>query len=252
MPTQLKTFSQYIDSILQPALFQDGSINGIQVEGKKKIAHIAVAVTASLYSIRKAKSIKADCLIVHHGLFMKGKDYVINGSLKDMLSILLESDISLLGYHLPLDAHKELGNNWPAAKLLGWTDLEPFGSFQGMKIGVKGSCLPTSQAQFQKQLEKFYGHKAAAVFGGPKIIRSCALISGGAHKAIHEAVHDEVDCYVTGTSDEPIWHTAVQDKINFFAMGHSATETLGVKLLGQHLAEHFDLKVSYIHENNPF
>ncbi len=252
MPTQLKTFSQYIDSILQPGSFQDVCINGIQVEGKKKISHLAVAVTASVHTVKKARSIKADCLLVHHGLFLKGKDTVVHGSLKEMLALLLSSDISLMGYHLPLDAHQELGNNWPAAKLLGWTDLEPFGQFQGMKIGVKGSCPPMSQDQFKKKLEKFYGHPAASVFGGPKIIRTCALISGGAHKYIAEAVEDEVDCFITGTTDEPIWHTANQDKINFFALGHSATETIGVQLLGQHLAEQFDLKVSYIHENNPF
>lgn len=252
MPTQLKTFSQYIDSILQPALFQDGSINGIQVEGKKKIRHLAVGVTASLQTVKRAKTIKADCLLVHHGLFLKGKDTVISGSLKEMLGILLSSDISLLGYHLPLDAHQELGNNWPAAKLLGLSDLEPFGMHQGMKIGVKGTCPPISQEQFKKKLEKFYGHHAACVLGGPKLIRSCALISGGAHKWITEAVQDEVDCFVTGTTDEPIWHIANQDKINFFAMGHAATETIGVQLLGQHLAEQFDLKVTYIHENNPF
>jgi dinuclear metal center YbgI/SA1388 family protein len=252
MPTQLKTFSQYIDSILQPGSFQDVCINGIQVEGKKKILHLAVAVTASLHTIKKAKTIKADCLLVHHGLFLKGKDTVIQGSLKEMLAILLSSNISLLAYHLPLDAHQELGNNWPAAKMLGWTDLEPFGNFQGMKIGVKGTCAPTSQEQFKKQLEKFYHHTAAAVFGGSKTIRSCALISGGAHKSISEAVLDEVDCFITGTTDEPIWHIAHQDKMNFFALGHAATETIGVQLLGQHLAEQFDIKVTYIHENNPF
>ncbi|MCE5294670.1 MAG: Nif3-like dinuclear metal center hexameric protein [Chlamydiales bacterium] len=252
MPTQLKTFSQYIDSILLPDAFQDVCINGVQVEGKKKIKHLAVAVTASLYTIKKAKSIKADALLVHHGLFIKGRDTTITGSLKEMLSILLSSDISLLGYHLPLDAHQELGNNWPAAKMLGWTDLEPFGKFHGMHIGVKGSCEPITQEHLKKKLEKFYGHTAMTVFGGPKTIRTCALISGGAHKSIVDAVNEEVDCFITGTNDEPIWHIAQQDKINFFSLGHAATETIGVQLLGQHLAEQFDLKVTYIQENNPF
>lgn len=252
MPTQLKTFSQYIDSILQPGRFSDVCINGIQVQGKKKISHLAVAVTASLYTIRKAQSIQADCLLVHHGLFLKGRDVVISGSLKEMLGVLLAHDISLLAYHLPLDAHQELGNNWPAAKLLGWTDLEPFGNFQNMKIGVKGTVEPTSQEEMKKKLEKFYGHPAQTVFGGKKQIRSCALISGGAHKAIPEAVLEEVDCFITGTTDEPVWHQAHQDKINFYALGHAATETIGVQLLGEHLAEQFNLKLTYIHENNPF
>ena len=168
MPTQLKTFSHYIDSILQPSRLSDVCVNGIQVEGRKKIAHVAVAVTASLYSIRKAQSVKADCLLVHHGLFLKGKDVVISGSLNEMVGALLANDISLLAYHIPLDAHPELGNNWPAAKLLGWQDLEPFGNFQGMKVGVKGTCSPISQEDMKKKLEKFYGHPAQAVFGGKK------------------------------------------------------------------------------------
>lgn len=252
MPTQLKTFSQYIDTILQPELFQDVAINGIQVEGKPKISHLAVAVTASLHVIKKAKSLKADCLLVHHGLFRKGGDVAIKGSLKEMLKLLIESEISLLAYHLPLDAHQELGNNWGAAKLLGFTDLEPFGQHQNMKIGVKASCRPTPRDEFLKKLEKFYGHPGSAVFGGSRTIKSCALISGGAHKAITEAVQAEVDCFITGTTDEPIYHIAHQDKINFIALGHSATETVGVQLLGEHLAEEFDLQVSYIHENNPF
>ncbi len=222
------------------------------MEGRSRIKHLAVAVSASHYSIQKAKSIKADCLLVHHGLFLKGRDVVISGSLKSMLQILIENDITLLAYHLPLDAHHELGNNWPAAKMLGLSDLEPFGRFQSQTIGVKGTLAPTSREEFKKRLERFYGHDAACVFGGKKEISSCAIISGGAHKAITEAVLAEVDCFVTGTTDEPIWHIAHQDKINFYALGHAATETLGVQLLGEHLGEHFGLRVTYIQENNPF
>jgi len=252
MPTHLKTFSHYIDTILQPALFQDVTINGIQLQGKERIRHLAVAVTANLNTIQKAKSLKADCLLVHHGLFLKGKDIVINGSLKAMLKILIEHDITLIAYHLPLDAHHELGNNWPAARMLGLNDLEPFGRFQNSTIGVKGTLPPTSREEFKKRLERFYGHPAAHVFGGKKMIQSCAIISGGAHKSIVEAVQDEVDCFVTGTTDEPVWHIAHQDKINFYALGHAATETLGVQLLGEHLGEQFGLRVTYIQENNPF
>lgn len=252
MPCQLKTFSHYIDSLLQPHLFQDVCINGIQVQGKKTIRHLATCVTASLNSIRKAVEIGADCLLVHHGLFLKGKDVVISSSLKNMLSLLLAYDITLIAYHLPLDAHKELGNNWGAAKLLGWTELEPFGRYHGMHIGVKGVVPATPRQAFQKELEQFYGQKAQSVLSGPKVIRSAALISGGAHKSITEAVEHEVDCYVTGTTDEPVWHIAHQDKINFFALGHYATEMVGVQLLGNHLAEEFTLQHTFIRELNPF
>lgn len=252
MPCQLKTFSHYIDSLLEPAAFQDVAINGIQVQGKKTIRHLATAVTASLNSIRKAVEIGADCLLVHHGLFLKGKDVVIAASLKNCLALLLAYDITLIAHHLPLDAHRELGNNWAAAKLLGWTELEPFGHHLGMVIGVKGIVPSKSRATFQKELEYFYGQKAQCVLSGPKVIKSAALISGGAHKWITEAVDNEVDCFVTGTTDEPIWHIAHQDKINFFALGHYATEQIGVQLLGNYLAEEFSLQHTFIREMNPF
>lgn len=252
MPCLLTSLVRYIDDLLLPKNFSDGCVNGIQVQGKKHVAHIATSVTASEAVIRKAASLNADCLLVHHGLFLKGKDVIVAGSLKPKLAFLLAGDMSLLGYHLPLDAHHELGNNWPAAKALGISELEPFGTHQGMMIGVKGVMKPTPREEFKKKLEKFYGRKADSALGGKKIIRTCGIISGGAHKWIHEAIQDELDCFVTGTSDEPIWHAAFEDKINFFALGHSATERLGVQLLGGHLAEQFDLIHTNIIDNNPF
>jgi dinuclear metal center YbgI/SA1388 family protein len=252
MPCLLTTLVRYVDDLLVPSNFQDGCVNGIQVEGKKTIKHIATAVTASEAVIRRAASVEADCLLVHHGLFLKGKDVVVTGSMKPKLAFLLAFDMTLLGYHLPLDAHHELGNNWAAAKLLGLNELEPFGKFQGAMVGVKGVMPAISRELFKKRLEKFYGRKAECAFGGKKLIKSCAIISGGAHKWIHEAIQDELDCFVTGTSDEPIWHAAFEEKINFYALGHAATERIGVKLLGDHLAEEFNLIHTNITDNNPF
>jgi dinuclear metal center YbgI/SA1388 family protein len=252
MACQLKTFSNYIDTILKPSLYQDVCINGIQVEGKNSIKHIATSVTASVASIKKAVKMKADLLIVHHGIFLKGKDVQVSRGLKEMLTLLLTHNISLLAYHLPLDAHEELGNNWPAAKALGWFDLESFGIFQGMPIGVKGRVNPIDRTKLQKQLEAFYDHPAQVVFSGPKVINSVAFVSGSAHKLLADAAREEVDCLITGTTDEPVWHVAHEEKINFMALGHAATEKLGVQLLGQHLAEEFSLTHSFIDENNPF
>lgn len=252
MACQLKIFSHYIDTILKPSLYQDVSINGIQVEGKNNIKHIATTVTASVASIKKAIKMKADLLIVHHGLFLKGKDVQISRSLKEMLKLLLAHDISLLAYHLPLDAHEELGNNWPAAKALHWFDLEPFGLYQGMPIGVKGRVKPIERAKLQKELETFYDHPAQVVFAGPKVINSVALVSGGAHKLLADAAREEIDCLITGTTDEPVWHIAHEEKVNFMALGHAATEKIGVQLLGEHLAEEFSLTHRFIDEDNPF
>lgn len=248
----LKSFSHYIDQLLSVSSFADGCINGIQVEGKSSIAHVATSVSATLKSIQKAKRIGADVLIVHHGLFLKGKDLVIQDSMREKLKILLEENITLLTYHLPLDAHMELGNNWPAAKLLDFFDLEPFGLFGGKYIGVKGRCAPTTAALLKKKLEHFYGRKADVALFGPKNIETFALVSGSGHKLLMDAVHDEVDCLITGTSDEPVWFQAREEKIHFYALGHSATEKLGVQLLGEHLAEEFELKHTFIDDDNQF
>jgi dinuclear metal center YbgI/SA1388 family protein len=252
MPCQLKTFSQYIDELLQTGLFQDVCLNGLQVEGKNTLRHLATSVTASLKTVKKAVRIGADALIVHHGLFLKNKEVQVATTLREKLRLLLENNISLFGYHLPLDAHIELGNNWPAAKFLGWQDLAPFGSYQGRMLGVQGVVVPQERRKFQKEVEKFYGHQAHIAFGGPKIIKSCALISGGAHKWIDEAVKARVDCFITGSFDEPVWNTAFEEKINFMALGHAATEKIGVQLLGRHLADEFQLVHTFIDDENPF
>ena len=174
------------------------------------------------------------------------------GTLKKKLKVLLEQNMSLCAYHLPLDAHVEFGNNWQAAKALGWTSLEPFGYYQGTPIGVKGSFTPCSRQEFQKRLEDFYKVSAHTAPGGPATVRSAALVSGGAHKLIYEAKASGVDCYVTGSFDEPIWHAAFEEQINFFALGHAATEKIGVELLGKQLATHFNLQHTFLDEPNPF
>jgi len=252
MTRELKSLLGYIDEILKPQSFADVCVNGLQVEGKKSIKHIATSVSATLESIQRAKKVSADLLLVHHGLFLKGKDIVIHESLKAKLQLLFTANMGLLAYHIPLDAHRELGNNWAAAKLLGFSDLEPFGEYFGMRIAVQGRCKPMPRKKFCKMLETFYGRRADVVNGGPADISSFALCSGAGHKLIYEAKQAGVDCLITGTVDEPVWHMAKEEKINFFALGHAATEKIGVQLLGEHLAEEFSLRHTFIDDDNPF
>jgi dinuclear metal center YbgI/SA1388 family protein len=254
MGCNLKDFSSYLQELLQVDAFKNGdrALNGIQVEGKEKIFSIATAVSASLHVIKKAVELKADLLLVHHGFFWKGSDVTICGTLKEKLKLLLQNEISLLAYHLPLDAHTEFGNNWAVATALGWTNLEPFGTSSYPAIGVKASFPACSRSQFQKTLEKFYGQKAHEAPGGKEVVSSCVIVSGGAHKLIYEAKESGADCFVTGSFDEPIWHAAFEEHINFFAFGHAATEKIGVKSIGKHLEEKFDVKHLFIDEINPF
>ncbi|MCB1114790.1 MAG: Nif3-like dinuclear metal center hexameric protein, partial [Chlamydiia bacterium] len=201
----------------------------------------------SLKVIEDAVKRGADFLVVHHGLFWNKDPYPIVGSKRKKLKLLLDHDISLIAYHLPLDAHPEVGNNFKAAKDMGWQNLEPF-----YDIGVRGTFSPMDRKAFQKQLELYYGREAHTVFGGKETVSSAALISGGAYRQIADASAVGVDAYITGNVDEPAYHLAKEEGINFFALGHDATEKVGPKALMEHLQQKFPLQTTFLGENNPF
>lgn len=248
----LQELSSYLKELLQTESFSDGCPNGLQVEGKNTIKRVATGVSASLATIEGAIEKKADVLIVHHGIFWNRDSFVIEGTKRKKLALLLKHELSLLAYHLPLDAHRELGNNWKAAIELGWHALEPFGLYNGKLIGVRGSFAPQSCEAFSESLERYYGHPVSMALGGKKKVVSAALISGGAHRSLHEASEAGVDCFITGSFDEPTWHEAFEEGINFFALGHSNTEKIGPFHLGRHLQERFGLPCDFIDIENPF
>jgi dinuclear metal center YbgI/SA1388 family protein len=242
----------YLQNLLFPAEFADYCPNGIQVEGKRDIKRICVAVSASLATIQEAVLRKADALIVHHGVFWNKDPYPIVGTKREKLDLLLKHGISLVAYHLPLDAHPRVGNNWKAAFDLGLDDLEPFFSMGKMSLGVKGKMAPMSVDAFCKKLEAYYGHPAHAALGGKKEVASAAIISGGAHRYIDQAADAGVDCYITGSFDEPVWDIANERRINFFALGHYSTERVGVLALMTELQKQFKISCEFIDLFNPF
>ncbi len=248
----LTELSQHLNLKLDISLFKDACPNGIQIEGKKEIRKAVTAVTSSMEAIRKAVEEGADALIVHHGLFWNKDEYPLTGTKKTKIKLLLDHEISLLAYHLPLDAHRQLGNNWVAAKEMQWTALEPFGLFDGQYIGVKGVFPVISVEAFRKILERYYGQAAHAACGGKKEVKSAALISGGAYRAVTEAAKQELDCFISGNFDEPAWHHAFEEKINFFAMGHNATEKVGPRVMAGYIHEAFGIPCSFLDLENPF
>lgn len=248
----LLDLSNQLNEFLQISLFSDACPNGIQVEGDEKVMTAATAVSCSMHVIKEAVSRDVNLLIVHHGIFWNRDNPIISGVKKEKLKLLLSSGISLAAYHLPLDAHREVGNNWKAAFDLGWSDLEPFFAVNGQFIGVKGSFKPVGVDEFQSSLEKYYGQKATVALGGKKIVQSAALISGGAYKQIGDAAKNGLDCFITGNFDEPAWHDAHEYGINFFSLGHASTEKVGVRALADYLTSVHRLKTSFIDEFNPF
>lgn len=244
----------YLDHELDIKSIDDYCPNGVQVEGdNKKITHIVTSVSASLETIQKALELKPEVLIVHHGLFWKKDSYRIQGIKKEKIKLLLNQGTTLLAYHLPLDCHKKWGNNWKAAIDMGWKNIKGFGPrCSDGHLGVMGEVDNLPLDDFQKKLEDYYAHPASSALGGSKTVKKVALISGGAHKEIHDAVKEGADAFITGSFDEPIWHIAFEEKINFFAMGHSNTEKIGPKALGEHLAKQFNLKHTFLDIPNPF
>jgi dinuclear metal center YbgI/SA1388 family protein len=245
--TTLKELMEYLKGYLDPLGMSDYCPNGLQVEGKPVIKKGAFAVSASLHVIEEAKRLGVDFLFVHHGLFWNKDPYPIVGSKQKKLKVLLESGISLIAYHLPLDAHPEVGNNWKAAKDLGWTELSPFYGF-----GVKGTFTPIDRDAFRAKLEAYYGKEGQVVFGGKSLINSAALVSGGAYRQVVEAALEGVDAFITGNVDEPAFHLAKEEQVNFYALGHDATEKIGPKALKEHLESRFGIETYFINENNPF
>jgi dinuclear metal center YbgI/SA1388 family protein len=248
----LMELDQYLNELLPSQGVTDYCPNGLQVEGKNKITKAATAVSVSLATIEAAVEMQADALIVHHGLFWQRDSYVIQGVKRKKIALLLEHGISLFAYHLPLDMHPRLGNNWRAAQELGWSDLQPFGYLNGVAIGVKGRTVECSREDFKRQLEKYYHHSAVCALGGKERIQTVALVSGGAYKNLTDASREGIDAFVTGSFDEPVWHQAYEDQINFFALGHSATERVGPIALCSFLQTELNLPCSFIDIENPF
>lgn len=248
----LQDLSLYLQQLLTPSDFSDCCPNGLQVEGKGEVRKICFAVSANLMAIEEAVCNQADVLIVHHGIFWNKESCLIVGTKKDKLEYLLRNKTSLLAYHLPLDAHPRVGNNWKAAFDLGLEDLQPFQMLGNRSLGVKGKMSSVSVQAFKQKLEAYYRHPAHVALGGKKEVRSAAFISGGAHRYLDQAADEGVDCFITGSFDEPVWDVAHERKINFFALGHYATERVGILALMADVQKHFRISCEFIDHDNPF
>ncbi|MCP5470384.1 MAG: Nif3-like dinuclear metal center hexameric protein [Chlamydiales bacterium] len=239
-----KELIDHLNLYLEIEKFSDFGPNGLQVEGKEEVKKIATAVSANLLTIEEAAKQGVDMLIVHHGMFWARDSYVVEEAKKKKLELLLEHGITLAAYHLPLDGHQVVGNNWKAAQDLGWRNLEMFGDY-----GVQGELEAIPIESFVKKLEEYYGHKAHAALFGKKEVRSATLISGGAWR---EMLKTDTDCFITGNFDEPAWGWAQERGMHFLALGHSATEQVGPKALAKYIEEAHRLPAHFINIENPF
>jgi len=245
----LNELRDYNASLLQTNLFKDYCPNGLQLEGRTEVLRIATGVTASQQVVDEAVAWGADALLVHHGYFWRNEDAVIIGIKKRRIARLLRDDVSLLAYHLPLDAHDELGNNARLGKLLG---IKPTGRFGEQNIAWAGDLdTPQSLQQFTAQVALAL-QRAPQVIGDPeRQLRKIAWCSGGAQGYFEAAIAQGVDAYITGEISEQNYHLANESGVAFIAAGHHATERLGIQALGEHLADRFGLEHRFIDQANP-
>ncbi len=227
---ELAKIVSFLDNYLELEKFNDTSNNGLQVEGVKDVNKVAFAVDACIEVFEKASMIDANLVVVHHGLIWGGIDYVRGITFK-RLKFLIENGISLYAAHLPLDAHREVGNNVMLLKILGLNANNPFGEYKGMKIGWMDEFdEPKLLDEIVKTIEAKLNVKTKVWNFGNKVKRVAAVSGKGAF-AINEAIEKGVDLLITGEAEHEAYHVAKEGKINVIFAGHYATETLGVKAL---------------------
>ncbi|HSI95840.1 MAG: Nif3-like dinuclear metal center hexameric protein [Methylophilaceae bacterium] len=246
---KLSELIDYTGQLLQVDRFRDYSPNGLQVEGRPEINVIVSGVTASMALLERAAELKADLVLVHHGYFWKGEDARVTGIRRTRLKFLLERDISLAGYHLPLDAHPELGNNARLANLLGF---EVGGWFGEQSIAMYGELKqPTTLAELGKLISARLSREPMLVGDVDKYIKRIAWCTGAAQDYLELATTMGVDAFLTGEVSERTVHLARESGVAFIAAGHHATERYGVQALGEHLAQRFGISHHFVDIDNP-
>ena len=240
---------EYLDGLLTPGQFRDYCPNGLQVEGRAEICRVVLGVTASQALLDAAVERQADAILVHHGYFWKGEDGRVTGIRRRRLATLLGHGINLIAYHLPLDAHPELGNNAQWARAMGWL---PEGRFGDQQIAWHGRlAAPCTAGRLVELLRTELGREPLLIGEPEKPIRRIGWCSGGAQGYFEQAIALGLDAYVSGEISEQTVHLARESGVAYLACGHHATERYGARALAAHLGAHFGLDCEFVDIDNP-
>ena len=249
VPVELYKLEAYAGELLEAARFRDYCPNGVQVEGRTEVGLVVSGVTASLDLLKAAAAAGADAVLVHHGYFWKNEDARITGVKRGRIELLLRHNISLLAYHLPLDAHPKLGNNAQLALKLGF-EIE--GWFGEQATACHGTLAgPLTLAQLGEGVRDRLGRTPLIIGDPERKVRRVAWCSGAAQGYFEEAIRLGVDAFLTGEISEQNVHLARETGVAFIAAGHHATERYGVRALGEHLAVHCGIRHQFIDIANP-
>lgn len=253
MAVPLNELIAELDRLLEPARFRDYCPNGLQVPGRAEVGRVATGVSASVELFERAIAERADLLIVHHGLFWGTEPGPIDAALKRRLKLLFDADVSLAAYHLPLDAHPTVGNNALIARDLGAEVLEPFALHEGEPVGYLagfgGGGVPAHE--LFARVTQLTAREPLVFDAGPERVHRVAIVSGAGADYLTDAVLAGADAFITGEPTERVMMQAREERIHFLAAGHYATETFGVRRLGEHLAERFEVDHVFLDIPNP-
>jgi dinuclear metal center YbgI/SA1388 family protein len=243
---------EFCDELLEIDSFEDYGPNGLQVPGAAGVEKVATGVSANRAFIEAAIESGAQLAIAHHGLFWGGDPQALSEQMAGRLRALLGANVSLAAYHLPLDAHREIGNNALLCKGLEFELGDSFSLLHGRPIGVTGRRAESiTAAELTRRITELVGREPLAFEDGPDQIESIGIVSGGASKQIGDAIDLGLDAYLTGEPSEPAMAEAREGGIHFFAAGHYATETFGVRRLGELIADRFGVEHEFIDIPNP-
>ncbi|PKO44527.1 MAG: Nif3-like dinuclear metal center hexameric protein [Betaproteobacteria bacterium HGW-Betaproteobacteria-22] len=246
---KINELTHYTQQLMQVTRFKDYCPNGLQVEGKSEIKKIVTGVTASMALLEAAKKANADLILVHHGYFWRNESPVISGIKRKRIAFLLKHNLNLLAYHLPLDAHPELGNNVQFGRVLGLEAASYLGDDNLVAYAELESAV--SLSEFGSYLAGKLGRIPMVIGPAGKLIKKVAWCTGAAQGYMELAIASGVDVFVSGEVSEQTTHQAMESDVAYISAGHHVTERYGVQALGVHLAQRFDLAHEFIDIYNP-
>lgn len=242
-----------LDELLEPGGYSDYCPNGLQVAGGRDVGVLVTGVSAQLELFERAVEIGAEMVLVHHGLFWDGDSRAVDERLRRRLKVLFDHDIALAAYHLPLDAHAQVGNNALIADRLGCIERTPFAQHRGRAIGFQGRFADDGigAAALLERVEQLTGRAPLFFDSGPARVRSVGIVSGAGASHLGEAIDAGLDAFITGEPAERVMAQAGEAGVHFIAAGHYATETFGVRRLGELMEERFGLRHLFVDVPNP-
>lgn len=241
-----------LDTYLDVDGFRDYAPIGLQVEGASRVTGVTLGVSACMALFEEAVAARSQMVVVHHGMFWKNDSPVLKGPLRERVRFLLDHDLTLLGYHLPLDAHSTIGNNARLIKQVGAVRARPWGVYDGTTVGYIGTFKrPCALSTFMKRLDRLTPGAPMVLDHGPSRIKRFGVVSGGGGSLFVQAVEEKLDLYLTGEPYEPAQALCREAGINFVALGHHNSEKVGVMALADWLKRKFKIRAGFVDIANP-